>query len=63
MLLTSGMVTRALESLPDDFISVKIGEKEYVIESIGHTKTYGIEDVSSHLCLNARDAGEGCIHR
>ena len=57
------MVIRALGSLPDDFITVKIGEKEYVIESIGHTKTHGIEDATSHLCLNVRDGGDGCVLR
>lgn len=57
------MVIRALGNLPDDFITVKIGEKEYVIESIGHTKTYGIEDATSHLCLNVRDGGDGCVLR
>lgn len=29
---------RELVMYPDDFITVRLGEEEYVIDSIGHTK-------------------------
>lgn len=57
------MLANAIMRLPDDFITVKIGDKEYIIESVGHTKTHNIEDAVTHLCLNVRDAGDGCVLR
>ena len=62
MIRTSGMLMRELGMYPDDFITVRLGE-EYVIDSIGHTKTHGNIDDISHLCLNVRDGGSGFIRR
>lgn len=46
----------------DDFITVKFFDKEYVIESIGRTKTH-FDTCTTHLCLNIRDCGEGNLKR
>ena len=54
---------RELAMYPDDFVTVRLGEEEYVIDSIGHTKTDGNMYDISHLCLNARDGGSGFIRR
>lgn len=56
------MLVRELGMYPDDFITVRLGE-EYVIDSIGHTKTHGNIDDTSHLCLNVRDGGSGFVRR
>lgn len=55
--------TDKIEMYPDDFITVRLGEEEYVIDSIGHTKTHGNIDDTSHLCLNVRDGGSGFVRR
>ena len=59
---TSGMLIRELKKVGDDFITVKLGEKEYVIESIGREKSH-FNTYSAHLCLNIRDGGDGNIKR
>ncbi|WP_147419564.1 hypothetical protein [Mediterraneibacter gnavus] len=63
MIRTSGMLMRELGMYPDDFVTVRLGEEEYVIDSIGHTKTHGNIDDTSHLCLNVRDGGSGFVRR
>lgn len=63
LIRTSGMLMRELGMYPDDFITVRLGEEEYVIDSIGHTKTHGNIDDTSHLCLNVRDGGSGFVRR
>ena len=45
---------RELGMYPDDFITVRLGEEEYVIDNI---------DDTSHLCLNVRDGGSGFVRR
>ena len=53
-----------LQKLEDDFITVKIQDKnrEYIIESICHEKNYS-DSPSTHLCLVCRDGGQGEIRR
>lgn len=46
----------------DDFITVRLSGKEYVIESIGRVFTCG-DRPSSHRCLEIRDGGDGNILR
>lgn len=54
------MLIRELAKIGDDFISVKLEDREYIIESIGHI----IDDVNrTHICLNIRDGGTGEIRR
>lgn len=62
MINTSGMLIRELERIEDDFITVALNEKEYVIENIIHIKNY-TDSPSSHLALKIRDGGEGNIKR
>ena len=62
MINTSGMLIRELERIEDDFITVVLNEKEYVIENIIHIKNY-TDSPSSHLALKIRVGGEGNIKR
>lgn len=62
MINTRGMLIRELERIEDDFITVVLNEKEYVIENIIHIKNY-TDSPSSHLALKIRDGGEGNIKR
>lgn len=48
--------------LEDDFITVKIEDREYVIECIIHEKNY-TDAPASHVCLKCRDGGDGNIKR
>lgn len=59
---TSGMLMRELKEYEDDFITVILDKKEYVIENIIHIKNY-TDSPSSHLALKIRDGGEGNIKR
>ena len=59
---TSGALIRALQKLGDDFITVKVNNKEYVIETIGHEKNY-TDAPFTHLCLVCRDGGQENIKR
>lgn len=62
MISTSRELARDLLKAGDDFITVKLKDKEYVIDSIGHTKSY-FDSCATHLCLNIRDGGDGNIRR
>lgn len=62
MILTSGMLQRELGKLVDDFITVEIDGKEYVIEKIGRRRNY-TDTPLTHLTLVCRDGGEGEIKR
>lgn len=55
-------LTRSSAGVGDDFVTVKLDEKEYVIDNICRTKNY-FDSPSAHLCLNIRDGGEGNIRR
>ena len=61
MIYTSRELVRILSRLDDDFIIVKLGNKEYVIDSIGYNKIHGDKDNMKSLCINIRDGGEGNI--
>lgn len=61
---TSHMLARELTSKPDGFIMARIGEEEYVIESIQRVATHAnVDDGVMHLVLNLRDGGKGNIKR
>ena len=62
MIITSGALIRELMRLEDDFITVKIEDREYVIECIIHEKNY-TDAPASHVCLKCRDGGDGNIKR
>ena len=62
MILSSGMLVRELNRLGDDFITVEIDGREYIIEAITHKPNY-TESPCTHLCLRCRDGGQGEIKR
>lgn len=62
LMMRSNTLAKELGKYPDDFVTVMIDNKEYVIDSIGHTKRCDSSD-KSHLCINARDGGDGCLLR
>lgn len=62
MILTSGMLQRELGKLTDDFLTVEIDGKEYVIEKICRRKNY-TDAPLSHLSLICRDGGSGEVKR
>lgn len=59
---TSGSLIRELQRLGDDFITVMIDNREYIIDSISHQKNY-TDSPLTHLCLVCRDGGDGEIKR
>ena len=59
---TSGSLIRELSKLGDDFITVKIENKEYIIDNICHEKNF-TDSPLTHLCLVCRDGGQGEIKR
>lgn len=62
MVRTSRQLAAELLRQEDDFITVKLKEKEYVIEDIRRVPTH-TDVLTTHLCLNIRDGGEGNILR
>lgn len=46
----------------DDFVTVRLADREYVIDSIGHSKVYTNGQIP-HICINIRDCGDGMIKR
>ena len=62
VILSSGMSVRELNRLGDDFITVEIDGREYIIEAITHKPNY-TESPCTHLCLRCRDGGQGEIKR
>lgn len=56
------MILQELCKFEDNYITVKLEGKEYVIDSISHAQDYN-EAPSSHICLNIRDGGDGYIRR
>lgn len=63
MIATSGQLVRQLSSMEDNFVFVECDGKEYVIDCVGHSKTYGDQDLTSHLILKTKDGGDGYIRR
>lgn len=46
----------------DNFITVEILGREYVIEKMVHKKNY-TDSTTTHLCLVCRDGGDGEVKR
>jgi hypothetical protein len=58
------MLAKELLSRPDDFISVLVGEEEYVIDGIKKIFTHvNIDDDTSHLTIQTRKSNGGSILR
>ena len=62
MIISSGELIRELRREMDDFITVEIEGKEYVIDMITRRKNY-TEEATSHLRLKCRNGGTGEIRR
>ena len=62
MILTSGMLQRELGKQIDDFLTVEIDGKEYVIEKICRRKNY-TDSPLSLITLVCRDGGAGEVKR
>lgn len=62
MIYTSGELIRELQKCGDDFITVILDDKEYIIDVICRIKMY-TDRSCSHLALKIKDGGEGNIKR
>lgn len=61
---TSHALAKELLSKPDEFITVTLGEEEYVISNIQRIPTHAnIDDSVTHWTLNLRDGGKGNLKR
>lgn len=56
------MLARELLKEEDDFITVMLNGREYIIESIGRVFDY-VDSPTSHRCLKIKECGEGYIKR
>lgn len=62
LIATSGLLGRELERMGDDFITVTLNDKEYVIDNIKRVPNH-TDTPMSHLTLVIRDGGDGEIRR
>lgn len=62
MITTSGMLARELYKDEDDFLTVMLEGREYIIESVSRMSDF-VDGPTSHRCINIRDGGEGYIKR
>ena len=62
MITTARQLKKELEKIDDDFVTVMIEDREYMIECISHVANYA-EFPSAHLCLKCKDCGDGYIKR
>lgn len=56
------MLARELLKEEDDFLTVRLDGKEYIIESVGRVSEC-VDGPTSHRCLDIRACGEGHIKR
>ena len=64
MCITSHSLARELLSKPDAFITISIGEKEYMIDKIRRVPTHAnIDDSNTYITLVANVECEGNIKR
>lgn len=62
MITTSGMLARELLKDEDDFLTVILDGREYIIDSVGRVSDF-VDSPTSHKCLHIRYGGEGYIKR
>ena len=62
MIATGGELVREINRIGDDFIVVKLEDKEYVIDHVCKLKVHTDPEIT-RLCLVIRDGGEGNIKR
>jgi hypothetical protein len=56
------MLARELLKEEDDFITVRLSGREYIIESISRVPDC-VDGPTSHRCLDIREGGQGYIQR
>lgn len=62
MIISSGELVRELQRIGDNFITVEIENREYVIDTISH-KPNCADSLCSHLVLRCKDGGNCEIKR
>lgn len=56
------MLAREMLKDEDDFVTVMLDGREYIIDSIGRVSDF-VDSPTSHKCLHIRYGGEGYIKR
>ena len=62
MIISSGELVRELQRIGDNFITIEIENREYVIDTISH-KPNCADSLCSHLVLRCKDGGNCEIKR
>lgn len=62
MIISSGELVRELRRIGDNFITVEVDNREYVIDMISH-KSNCADSLCTHLVLKCKDGGNGEIKR
>lgn len=62
MIISSGELVRELKRIGDNFITVEVENREYVIDMISH-KPNCADSLCAHLVLKCKDGGNGEIKR
>lgn len=62
MIYTSRELINELRRHEDNFITVMLNDREYIIEAIKHMAAHE-DGTGSYLCLKIRDGGDGYIKR
>ena len=62
MIISSGELVRELKKTEDAFVTVRVNEREYIIDHFKREPNYE-ECASSHVVLVCRDGGDGYLRR
>lgn len=62
VIISSGELVRELKRIEDNFITVEVENREYVIDMISH-KPNCADSLCTHLVLKCKDGGNGEIKR
>lgn len=62
MIISSGELVRELKRIGDNFITVEVDNREYVIDTISHRANCA-DSLCTHLVLKCKDGGNGEIKR
>lgn len=57
-----GLLQRELKKFDDEFITVEVNGREYVIDYVKRKPNY-FDSLSTHISLICRDGGDGNIKR
>ena len=62
LIRTSNTLRKLLGKFPDQNLTIRLKDKEYIIDTINHIPNC-TDSPTSHLCLDIKDGGEGEILR